>query len=173
MNGSMKPDLLVLNVVNTPGAGSTFARPSDRILAERISSSVAASSTNARGRCRASSVRKMLQKSRCETTRAARVAANTIAAMNASSPTSSTARNDAGGDYPIRIYTIGMGDLVRYQLGTRREKPEDILKRISNDRSSLDFNNAQLEGKYFFAQTAADVGAAYQGIQNQILRLSK
>jgi Flp pilus assembly protein TadG len=82
------------------------------------------------------------------------------------------ARND-NGDYPIRIYTIGMGDLVRYNLGTMPEKPEDILKRISNDRSSPDFNNAQLEGKYFFAQTADDVGPAFEGIQNQILRLSK
>ena len=52
-------------------------------------------------------------------------------------------------------------------------KPEDILKRISNDTTSQDFNGNQLEGKYFFAQTAADVGPAFQGIQNQILRLSK
>jgi hypothetical protein len=51
--------------------------------------------------------------------------------------------------------------------------PEDILKRVSNDPSSPDFNSAQLEGKYFYAPTAADVGPAFQGIQNQILRLSK
>jgi hypothetical protein len=66
-----------------------------------------------------------------------------------------------------------MGDLVRYDLGTMPEKPEDILTRISNDTTSLDFNSSQLEGKYFFAQTADDVGPAFQGIQNQILRLSK
>ena len=48
-----------------------------------------------------------------------------------------------------------------------------ILKRISNDKTSLDFNAAQLEGRYFFAQTEADVAPAFQGIQNQILRLSK
>jgi Flp pilus assembly protein TadG len=95
------------------------------------------------------------------------------AARNVLEIVASAARTDSGGDYPIRIYTIGMGDLVQYQLGTRREKPEDILKRISNDRSSLDFNSAQLEGKYFFAPTAADVGPAFEGIQNQILRLSK
>ena len=82
------------------------------------------------------------------------------------------ARND-NGDYKIRIFTIGMGELVRYNLGTMPEKPEDILKRISNDKSSLDFNNQQLEGRYFFAQTEADVAPAFQGIQNQILRLSK
>jgi hypothetical protein len=82
------------------------------------------------------------------------------------------ARND-NGDYKIRIYSIGMGYLVQDMLGTMPEKPEDILKRISNDHSSTDFNSNQLEGKYYFAQTAADVGPAFQGIQNQILRLSK
>jgi Flp pilus assembly protein TadG len=82
------------------------------------------------------------------------------------------ARND-NGDYKIRIYTIGMGELVRYNLGTMPEKPEDILKRVANDATSPDFNNAQLEGKYYFALTAADVAPAFQGIQNQILRLSK
>ena len=82
------------------------------------------------------------------------------------------ARND-NGDYKIRVYTIGMGELVRYNVGTMPEKPEDILKRISNDRTSPDFNSAQLEGKYFFAQTEADVAPAFQGIQNLILRLSK
>jgi Mg-chelatase subunit ChlD len=82
-------------------------------------------------------------------------------------------RNDLGGDYKIRIYTIGMSYLVRDSLGTMPEMPEDILKRISNDISSPDFNSAQLEGKYFYAPTAADVGPAFQGIQNLILRLSK
>jgi Flp pilus assembly protein TadG len=82
------------------------------------------------------------------------------------------ARND-NGDYKIRIYTIGMGDLVQYNLGTMPEKPSDILKRISNDPDSPDHNPNQLDGKFFWAQTAAGVGPAFQGIQNQILRLSK
>jgi len=82
------------------------------------------------------------------------------------------ARND-NGDYRIRIYTIGMGELVRYLLGTMPEMPEDILKRIANDSRSLDFNVDQLEGKYYFAQTDADVGPAFQALQNQIIRLSK
>jgi hypothetical protein len=81
-------------------------------------------------------------------------------------------RNDTG-DYPIRIYTIGMGDLVRYNLGTIPEKPEQILMRIANDTRSPDFNSAQLEGKYYFAQTGADVGPAFQALQSQIVRLSK
>jgi hypothetical protein len=82
------------------------------------------------------------------------------------------ARNDDG-DYPIRIYTIGMGDLVQYNLGTMPEKPEDILKRIANDVRSPDFNSAQLEGKYYFARTGADVSPAFQALQNQIIRLTK
>jgi hypothetical protein len=81
-------------------------------------------------------------------------------------------RNDDG-DYPIRIYTIGMGDLVQYDLGTMPEKPEDILKRIANDARSPDRNLAQLEGKYYFAKTEADVSPAFQALQNQIIRLTK
>lgn len=94
------------------------------------------------------------------------------AARNLVEIIANAARND-NGDYRIRLYTIGMGQLVRYSLGTMPELPEDILKRIANDKTSQDFNSAQLEGKYFFAETAADVGPAFEGIQNQILRLSK
>jgi Flp pilus assembly protein TadG len=83
------------------------------------------------------------------------------------------ARSDVGGDYPVRIYTIGMSYLIRDLLGTMPEMPEDILKRISNDSTSPDYNSAQLEGNYFYAPTADDVGPAFQNIQNQILRLSK
>jgi Flp pilus assembly protein TadG len=83
------------------------------------------------------------------------------------------ARNDAGGDYQVRIYTIGMGFLVQYMLGTVPEPSSDILMRMANDPASPDHNPAQLDGKFYYAQTAADVSAAFQGIQNQILRLSK
>ena len=86
---------------------------------------------------------------------------------------SNAARNDAGGDYPIRIYTIGMGELVRYNLGTRQEMSEEILKRIANDMTSPDRNPAQLEGKYYFAETQEHVSAAFQALQNQIIRLTK
>jgi Flp pilus assembly protein TadG len=82
------------------------------------------------------------------------------------------ARSDEG-DYGIRIYTIGMGELVRYMLGTMPEQPEDILMRIANDERSPDFNGDQLEGRYYFAQTEADVGPAFEALQNQIVRLSK
>jgi hypothetical protein len=91
------------------------------------------------------------------------------------------AARDDNGDYKIRIYTIGMGDLVRYKLGTRKEMSEDILKRIANDdtedpvtgKKNLDWNSNQLTGRYYFAPEAADVGPAFQSLQNQIVRLSK
>ena len=94
------------------------------------------------------------------------------AARNLVEIMSNDVRND-NGDYRIRLYTLGMGELVTYQLGTIPEPSSDILKRMANDRLSQDFNAAQLEGKYFFAQTPGDMGRAFQGIQNQIIRLTK
>jgi Flp pilus assembly protein TadG len=82
------------------------------------------------------------------------------------------ARNDVG-DYRIRIFTIGMGQLVRLKLGTKKETSESILKRIANDSTSFDYNPDQLEGQYYYAETAAHVGPAFQALQNQIVRLSK
>ena len=82
------------------------------------------------------------------------------------------ARSD-GGDYRIRIYTLGMGELVRYNLGTRPETSESILKRMANDPSSPDYNKDQLAGAYYFARTKDDIGPAFQALQNQIIRLSK
>jgi hypothetical protein len=95
------------------------------------------------------------------------------AARNVLEIIADAARRDGDGDYPIRIYTIGMGELVRYNLGTMPEKPEEILMRIANDKRSPDYNSAQREGKYFFAATEADVSAAFQQLQNEIIRLSK
>jgi Flp pilus assembly protein TadG len=83
------------------------------------------------------------------------------------------ARADAAGDYPIRIYAIGMGDLVRYDLGTMPETSESILMRVANDIRSPDYNSTQREGKFYFARTGADVSAAFQALQNQIIRLTK
>jgi Flp pilus assembly protein TadG len=83
------------------------------------------------------------------------------------------ARGDDTGDYPIRIYTIGMGELVTYLLGPIQEPSSDLLKRMANDKSSPDYNSAQLEGKFYFAATPDDVGPAFARLQNQIIRLTK
>jgi len=53
------------------------------------------------------------------------------------------------------------------------EMPEDILKRVANDRTSADYNSNQAEGKYYFAQTEQEVAPAFESIQNEIIRLSK
>ena len=53
------------------------------------------------------------------------------------------------------------------------ETPESILKRMANDSSVARLQQRQLEGKYYYAQTAADVGPAFAALQNQILRLTK
>ena len=95
------------------------------------------------------------------------------AARNLLEIIANSARDDDDGDYRIRIYTIGMGELVRYMLGTMPEKPEDILMRIANDIRSPDFDEDQREGRYYFAATGADIGPAFQALQSQIVRLSK
>ena len=83
------------------------------------------------------------------------------------------ARSDTDGNYPIRIYTIGMGELLRYWVGTMPEQPERILMRVANDVDSPDYNPAQVEGKNYFAATQADVGPVFQELQNQIIRLTQ
>ena len=95
------------------------------------------------------------------------------AARNLVEIIANAARSDAAGDYPIRIYSIGMGELIRLQLGTRPEMAENILKRVANDKSSVDFNANQQEGKYYYAATVDDVGDAFNQLQNQIIRLTK
>jgi Flp pilus assembly protein TadG len=94
------------------------------------------------------------------------------AARNLVEIISNAARSD-NGDYKIRIYTIGMGELVQYDLGTRPEKSSEILKRMANDKLSPDFNPNQLEGKFYYAQTPDDVAPAFAALQNQIIRLTK
>jgi Flp pilus assembly protein TadG len=95
------------------------------------------------------------------------------AATNLVEIIANAARADASGDYPIRIYSIGMGQLVRHLLGARPESSESVLMRVANDRRSPDFNQVQKEGKYYYAETEADVGPAFQALQSQIVRLSK
>jgi len=95
------------------------------------------------------------------------------AATNLTEIIADAARNDVSGDHKIRIFTIGMGDLVTMTLGTIPESSESVLMRVANDKRSADFNASQLEGKYYYAQTAADLGPVFQQLQNQIIRLSK
>jgi Mg-chelatase subunit ChlD len=95
------------------------------------------------------------------------------AARNLVEIIANSARADASGAYPIRIYSIGMSYLLLDLLGTIPETPQSILQRVANDPASPDFNSAQLTGAYFYAATAADVGPAFQQLQSKIIRLAK
>jgi Flp pilus assembly protein TadG len=95
------------------------------------------------------------------------------AATNVTEIIADAARSDEAGDHRIRIFTIGMGNLVKMNLGTIPESSESVLMRIANDKRSPDYNSAQLEGKYYYAATAADLAPVFQQLQNQIIRLSK
>jgi Flp pilus assembly protein TadG len=95
------------------------------------------------------------------------------AATNLTEIIADAARSDTSGDHRIRIFTIGMGGLVTMNLGTIPETSESVLKRVANDKTSPDYNKDQLEGKYYYARTAADLGPVFQQLQNQIIRLSK
>jgi Flp pilus assembly protein TadG len=95
------------------------------------------------------------------------------AATNLTEIIADAVRSDTSGDHKIRIFTIGMGDLVKMILGTIPESSESVLMRLANDKKSPDYNSSQLEGKYYFAATAADLAPVFQQLQNQIIRLSK
>jgi Flp pilus assembly protein TadG len=82
-------------------------------------------------------------------------------------------RTDTSGASRIRIYTLGMGQLLKIPAGASLERGEDLLKRIANDSSSPDFRPGQPEGKYFFAGDASQLSTAFEQIRNQILRLSQ
>ena len=72
-------------------------------------------------------------------------------------------RGRIGGEYRIRIYTIGMGELVRYMLGTVPETSESMLMRLANDRTSPDFNEDQLEGTYLLRPDGSGRGTCVRG----------
>ena len=77
------------------------------------------------------------------------------------------------GAYPIRIYTLGLGDLLNQNAGTVPETGSSILKRVANDPTSPNFNSTQLAGQYYFAGDPAQLNAAFEAVRNQIIRLSQ
>ena len=76
----------------------------------------------------------------------------------------------------VRIFTIGMGAAGAAAPGHEgrdvREHPQADRQR-PDANGNPDFNSNQLEGAYYYAETAADVAAAFQALQNQIVRLTK
>ena len=83
------------------------------------------------------------------------------AATNLTEIIADAARSDDTGDHKIRIFTIGMGSLVKMNLGTIPETSESVLMRIANDKKSPDYNSAQLEGQVLLR---ADRGRPRPGV---------
>lgn len=64
------------------------------------------------------------------------------------------------------IYCIGLGDAAD-------PAPDDLLRRVANDPSSLIYDTSKPPGLYVYAPTAADLNNAFVRIASDILRLSQ
>ena len=97
------------------------------------------------------------------------------AARNLAESIANAIRDESeSGSSRIRIYTLGLGDLLNQPMGTFRETGSSILQRIANDPASSDFNPPpQLGGQYFFAGDPAELNAAFQAVRDQIVRLTE
>jgi Flp pilus assembly protein TadG len=95
------------------------------------------------------------------------------AARNLAEIIANAARSDTSGAHPIRIYTLGMGDMLNQATGTARETGASILLRIANDRTSASFNPAQQEGKYYYAHDPSELNAAFEAVRDQMIRVTE
>ena len=95
------------------------------------------------------------------------------AARNLAESIANGIRSDTDGASRIRIYTLGLGDLLDAEMGERPETGASILRRIANDPVSPDYRSDQPAGKYFFAGDPAELNAAFQAVRDQIVRLTE
>ena len=95
------------------------------------------------------------------------------AARNLAEIIANAIRSDTSGASKIRIYTLGLGDLLNQRMGSARETGASILQRIANDPASTDFNPSQLDGRYFYAGDVAQLDTAFQAVRDQIVRLTQ
>jgi hypothetical protein len=95
------------------------------------------------------------------------------AARNLAESIANAVRSDTDGKSRIRIYTLGLGDLLDAQMGSVPETGSSILRRIANDPVSPDYRSDQPAGKYFFAGDPAELNAAFQAVRDQIVRLTQ
>ena len=96
------------------------------------------------------------------------------AARNLAETIANAIRNDTDGLNRIRIYTLGLGDLLLASEGSApAETGASILQRIANDPASSDHNPAQLDGRFFFAADPAQLNAAFQAVHDEVVRLSQ
>ena len=97
------------------------------------------------------------------------------AARNLAEIIANAIRNDTDGSdrRTIRIYTLGLGDLLYAPMGSKLETGASILARIANDPASPDHDPAQLDGQFFFAGDPSQLRAAFQTVHDQIFRLTQ
>jgi Flp pilus assembly protein TadG len=95
------------------------------------------------------------------------------AARNLAEKIAHEARTDLSGAFTIKIFTLGLGDLLNQPMGTAKETGSSMLKRIANDKSSPDYDAGQPEGKYYFAGNTAELAAAFEAVRNQVIRFSE
>ena len=95
------------------------------------------------------------------------------AARNLAESIANAIRSDTSGASKIRIYALGLGNLLDQPLGNPAETGSSILRRIANDPSSPDFNPDQLDGRYYFAGDPAQLSVAFQAVRDQIVRLTQ
>ena len=95
------------------------------------------------------------------------------AARNLTEIIANAVRSDNTGAYPIRIYALGLGDLLNSNAGSVPETGSSILMRVANDPASPNFNSNQPSGKYYFAGDPAQLNSAFEAVRNQIIRLSQ
>ena len=83
-------------------------------------------------------------------------------------------RADTSGKYPIRIYTLGLGDILNENMGSIGETGASILRRVANQQADNPFyDSTQLEGKYYYAGDTDQLNAAFREVASQITRLSQ
>ena len=96
------------------------------------------------------------------------------AARNLAESIANAIRDESeSGSSRIRIYTLGLGDLLNKNMGAALETGSSILQRIANDPASSDFNPGELDGRYFYAGDVAQLDTAFQAVRDQIVRLTQ
>ena len=97
------------------------------------------------------------------------------AARNLAETIANAIRSDTDGLNQIRIYTLGLGDLLLAGTGSRLEKGASILQRIANDPdpSNHDYNPNQLPGQFFYADKPDQLNLAFSKVHDEVVRLSQ
>jgi Flp pilus assembly protein TadG len=97
------------------------------------------------------------------------------AARNLAKTIADAIRSDTSGSSRIRIYTLGLGDLLEVPMGSpgEQETGSHILRRIANEKGSDDFNSDQLDGRYYFAGDTDQLQASFQSLKDQVVKLTQ